>query len=151
MNRLYEDLQEEYAIIVKHHPFVQNRCPIKKKYRDYIIDLSENSELNDLLFVTDVLVTDYSSVVFEASLLDIPILLYAFDMEEYISTRGFYFEFEEMAPGNILHTYQELADAIGRQDWQKDKLGQFRDYFFDHLDGKSSQRTVELIESCMED
>lgn len=150
VNQLYEDLHQEYAIIVKHHPFVQNRGPIKKEYRDYIIDLSENSELNDLLFVTDVLITDYSSVVFEASLLDIPILLYAFDLEEYISSRGFYFEFEEMAPGKILSTYQEIVETIASQDWQQDKLEQFKRYFFDHLDGKSSERTVQLIEQCME-
>lgn len=149
-NRLYEDLDGEYAIIVKHHPFVNNRSAIKKKYKDFIIDLSDNSELNDLLFVTDVLITDYSSVVFEASLLDIPMLLYAFDLDRYISSRGFYYEYEDMAPGKIIRAYSDLVDAIAKKDWENDKLEEFKKRFFDDLDGKSSQRTVDLVLSCLE-
>ncbi len=150
VNRLYEDLKEEYAIIVKHHPFVNNRSEIKKKYKDVIIDLSENSELNDLLFVTDVLITDYSSVVFEASLLDIPMMLYAYDLEKYISSRGFYYEYEDMAPGKIVGNYDELVRSIEEEDWENNKLEEFKKRFFDDLDGKSSERTVDLILSCME-
>lgn len=149
VNRLYEDLNKEYAIIVKHHPFVNNRSTIKKKYRDMIIDLSDNSELNDLLFVTDLLITDYSSVVFEASLLDIPMMLYAFDLDRYISSRGFYYEYEDMAPGKIVRTYSDLVDAIEHEDWENDKLEEFKKRFFDDLDGKSSQRTVDLIMDCL--
>jgi CDP-ribitol ribitolphosphotransferase len=150
VNKLYEDLHEEYAIIVKHHPFVNNRSTIKKKYRDYIIDLSDNSELNDLLFVTDVLITDYSSVVFEASLLNIPMLLYAYDLERYISSRGFYYEYEDMAPGKIIRTYTDLVSSLQQGDFETEKLDEFKKRFFDDLDGKSSERTVELIRNCLE-
>lgn len=69
-----QKLPEDYVFIVKHHPFVNDVQPIPKKYKDRIIDLSEDSELNDLLFVTDVIITDYSSLVFEASLLNIPMV-----------------------------------------------------------------------------
>ena len=148
VNKLYEDLGEKYAIIVKHHPFVNNRSHICKKYKDYIIDLSANSELNDLLFVTDVLITDYSSVVFEASLLDIPMLMYAYDLERYISSRGFYYEYEDMAPGKIVRTYSDLVTAIEQQDFENDKLQEFKKRFFDDLDGRSTVRAGELIVEC---
>ena len=59
-----------------------------------IIDMSDEDELNDLLFVTDLLVTDYSSVIFEASLLNIPMMFYAFDLYDYIASRDFYYDFE---------------------------------------------------------
>lgn len=149
VNKLYEDLNEEYAIIVKHHPFVNNRSHIRPKYADYIIDLSANSELNDLLFVTDLLITDYSSVVFEASLLDIPMLLYAYDLDRYISSRGFYYEYEDMAPGKIVRTYSDLVSSIEAGDFENDKLLEFKKRFFDDLDGKSTDRTGELIVSCL--
>lgn len=149
VNKLYEDLNEEYAIIVKHHPFVNNRSHIRPKYADYIIDLSANSELNDLLFVTDLLITDYSSVVFEASLLDIPMLLYAYDLDRYISSRGFYYEYEDMAPGKIVRTYSDLVDSIEAGDFENDKLLEFKKRFFDDLDGRSTDRTGELIVSCL--
>ena len=145
VNALYEALGEEYAIIVKHHPFVHNRNTIDPKYQDYIIDLSTNSELNDLLFITDLLVTDYSSVVFEASLLEIPMLFYGFDLEQYIATRGFYYEFETFVPGKIVYHFDELIEAVKKGDFESEKIAPFRDRFFDGKDGKSSQRTVDLI------
>ena len=131
-----------------YYPFVNNRSHICKKYKDYIIDLSANSELNDLLFVTDVLITDYSSVVFEASLLDIPMLMYAYDLERYISSRGFYYEYEYMAPGKIVRTYSDLVTAIEQQDFENDKLQEFKKRFFDDLDGRSTVRAGELIVEC---
>lgn len=149
VNKLYEQLGEEYAIIIKHHPFVTNRNQIQKEYKDYIIDLSMNSELNDLLFVTDVLITDYSSVVFEASLLKIPMLFYVFDLEQYIATRGFYYEFETFVPGKIASTFEEVAPAISSGELEQEKIEAFRDRFFDDKDGGSSQRTVDLIYNSM--
>lgn len=149
VNWLYEALGQEYAIIIKHHPFVGNRNQIQKEYKDYIIDLSMNSELNDLLFVTDVLVTDYSSVVFEASLLKIPMLFYVFDLEQYIATRGFYYEFETFVPGRIVVHFEEIAESILSGELGQEKLEAFRDRFFDGKDGKSSQRTVDLIYKSM--
>ena len=89
-------------------------------------------------------------MVFEASLLDIPMLLYAYDLDRYISTRGFYYEYEDMAPGKIVRTYTDLVAAIESQDWENDKLEEFKKRFFDDLDGKSSQRTVDLILSCLD-
>lgn len=149
VNTLYEALGEEYAIIIKHHPFVQNRNKVDKKYKDYIIDLSTNSELNDLLFVTDLLVTDYSSVVFEASLLKVPMLFYGFDLEQYIATRGFYYEFETFVPGKIVYHFEELIQAVQNGDFETEKIEAFRDRFFDGKDGKSSQRTADLIYQCL--
>lgn len=149
VNKLYEQLGEEYAIIIKHHPFVKNRNTIRKEYKDYIVDLSMNSELNDLLFVTDILITDYSSVVFEASLLRIPMLFYVFDLEQYIATRGFYYEFETFVPGKIASSFSEAVQAIATGDLEQEKIEAFRDRFFDDKDGRSTQRTVDLIYKSM--
>lgn len=145
VNKLYEELGKEYAIVIKHHPFVKNRNPIQEEYKDYIIDLSKNSELNDLLFVTDVLITDYSSVVFEASLLNIPMLFYVFDLEQYIATRGFYYEYETFVPGKIVYHFDEISNAIKNDNLEQEKIEPFKNRFFDGKDGKSTQRTVDLI------
>lgn len=148
--RMYEELNGEYAIIVKHHPFVQNRSVIPVKYQDVIIDLSENSELNDLLFVTDLLVTDYSSVIFEAALLDIPMLFYAYDLQRYISTRGFYYEFEKFVPGKIVYSFGQAIKAVQNKDFESEKIPKFKTRFFDDLDGRSSYRVVELIRKSLQ-
>ena len=61
----------------------------------------------EALSFVDALITDYSSVVFEASLLKIPMLFYVFDLEQYIATRGFYYEFETFVPGKIVSNFEE--------------------------------------------
>ena len=143
--KVYQQLKGEYAIIIKHHPFVRSRNVIPKEYQDYIIDLSDNSELNDLLFVADLLISDYSSVIFEAALLDIPMLFYAYDLQRYISGRGFYYEYEKFVPGKIVETFADAIKAIKENDFETDKIAKFKTRFFDDLDGKSSQRTADLV------
>ncbi len=143
--KLYEELGKEYAIVIKHHPFVKDRNEIPAEYKDYIIDMSDSSELNDLLFVTDLLVTDYSSVIFEAALLDIPMLFYAYDLQRYIATRGFYYEYDKFVPGKIVYSFSQVVEAVKHNDFEQEKILPFKTRFFDHLDGKSSQRTVDLI------
>lgn len=151
VNRLYEQLDQEYAIIIKHHPFTKDRHKIKKEYADYIVDMSSNSELNDLLFVTDLLITDYSSVVFEASLLDIPMLFYVYDLKQYVATRGFYYEFETFVPGKIVYEFGDIAPVIQEGDFHQEKIDPFKRRFFDGLDGQSAKRTADLIYQCMDE
>lgn len=145
VEKLYDDLGGEYAIIVKLHPFCKERYKISEKYKDCILDLSNDDELNDLLFITDLLITDYSSVVFEASLLDIPMLFYSYDLTEYVSERDFYYEYEYFVPGKIVYNQDELTTSIVNQDFDYNKVDSFKNKFFDNLDGQSSQRVADAI------
>ncbi|BCN29786.1 CDP-glycerol glycerophosphotransferase family protein [Anaeromicropila herbilytica] len=143
--QVFEETKGEYAIIIKHHPFVKNRYEIPSSCADYIIDMSEQSELNDLLFVTDLVITDYSSLIFEASLLNIPMLFYAYDLRQYISTRDFYYEYEIFVPGKIVSSQAKIVDAILKKDFEEHKIDSFKKQFFDQLDGRSTERVTELI------
>lgn len=143
-------LGEDYAIIIKHHPFVQQIQPISRKYQDRVIDLSNETELNDLLFLADVIITDYSSLVFEASLLEVPMLFYAFDLEEYIRDRDFYFDFGLNVPGKIVYTLDELIDAIAHEDYETERIKPFADMFFDKKDGHATDRIVEMFYKAAE-
>ena len=143
--KLYEHFKGEYVIIIKHHPFVNNRVEIPAEYEGKIIDMSENEELNELLFITDILITDYSSVVFEASLLDIPMLFYSFDLQNYIATRGFYYEYDSFVPGKIVYNMDSLIEAIDKKDFESEKIDAFKHKFFDELDGKAGKRVADLV------
>lgn len=142
---------DDYVIIIKHHPFVNDVQPVPEQYADRVIDLSEDNELNDLLFVTDVIITDYSSLVFEASLLDIPMIFYAFDLEKYINQRDFYFDFMLYVPGKIVCSLDQLIDAINERDFCTERIAPFADMFFDYRDGKSTERVVKLITDSLKD
>ena len=148
--KLYEHFKGEYVIIIKHHPFVNNRVEIPAEYEGKIIDMSDNEELNELLFITDVLITDYSSVVFEASLLDIPMLFYSFDLQNYIATRGFYYEYDSFVPGKIVYNMDSLIEAIDKKDFESEKIDAFKHKFFDELDGKAGQRVADLVVSLLD-
>ena len=147
--QVYENTNHEYAIIIKHHPFVKDHIDIPKEYEHDIIDMSNESELNDLLFVTDLVITDYSSLIFEASLLNIPMLFYAYDLRRYIATRDFYYEYELFVPGKIVSSQSKLIKAINKKDFESEKIEGFKKQFFDHLDGRSTERLIQLIQDIM--
>ena len=147
--KIFESFGDEYRIIIKHHPHVNNKPVIENEYKARVIDLSKNEELNELLFVTDILITDYSSVIFEAALLDIPMLFYAFDLDEYISRRGFYCEYISFIPGKLVKNMDEIIDALMVGDFEADKIIEFKKDFFDDLDGKSGKRASEFIKRLM--
>lgn len=149
INEVCETLGDEYAIIIKHHPFITEKHPIPEEYADRVIDLSESTEINDLLFVSDVIISDYSSLVFEASLLNIPMLFYAFDLQPYIKSRDFYFDFKLYIPGKICTSLYTLLKAIQEEDYETEKIERFRNMFFDDFDGQSSQRIADLIYKCL--
>jgi CDP-glycerol glycerophosphotransferase (TagB/SpsB family) len=142
---------DEYILIIKHHPFVKEKIKISKSYKNKILDLSEYSEINDLLFITNILITDYSSVIFESSILDIPMLFYSYDLEEYIRDRDFYYDFRAFVPGKIISSFEELIEAINNQDFHSYKVSTFKNRFFNDFDGRSSERVVELINSIIHD
>ncbi|WP_157067067.1 CDP-glycerol glycerophosphotransferase family protein [Alicyclobacillus shizuokensis] len=145
VDKLYEALRDEYAFIVKMHPFVKDTFPIPDAYREFVLDLSCHREVNDLLFVADILVTDYSSVCFEYALLHRPMLFFAFDLEDYVAERDFYFRYEDFVPGKIVRTTEEMVEAIKAQDFHTDMLDRFIEYFFDHVDGRASARFVDMV------
>ena len=145
VEKVCREIPDDYAIIIKHHPFVNDVQTIPEKYSDRVIDLSEDTELNDLLFITDVIITDYSSLVFEASLLYIPMIFYAFDLEKYINERDFYFDFKQYVPGKIAYSLDELIEAINKQDYCTERIAPFADMFFDNRDGKATERVVKLL------
>lgn len=151
VKKIMDEIGKDYIIMIKHHPFIQKKHPIPEEYKENVIDMSDFSSVNDLLFVTDILITDYSSVVFEASLLDIPMLFYAYDLDEYIRDRDFYYDYRSFVPGKIVRTENELINSIKEEDFEHDKVEPFADKFFDIRDGKATDRVVSLIENIISD
>jgi len=143
-SKIKEKLGEEYAVIIKMHPFIKN-MPSEEIDNNFFINLSEEREINDLLFITDVLVTDYSSVIFEASLMGICVVFFVPDYEEYIEKRDFYYPFDEYTYGRVTRNDEELIDAIKEQKIDIERLSVFKKKFCSACDGKSSQRFVDFF------
>ncbi|MEH7724969.1 CDP-glycerol glycerophosphotransferase family protein, partial [Bacillus altitudinis] len=100
---------------------------------------------NELLLIADVLITDYSSVCFEFALLQKPMIFFSYDVDEYIRTRDFYYEYFSFIPGPLARTCRELVSIVKNNQYEFEKLDSFVQYFFDELDGQSSKRVVDAI------
>lgn len=139
-------LEKDAVVIFKMHPFVREPLAIPEPFRDRLIDGTATAiDVNDLLFVVDLLVTDYSSIVFEFSTLGRPMLFFAYDLDAYVAERDFYVPFEQFVPGRIVRTFPELLDAIRRGDYEADKVADFARAHFAHLDGGSTDRVIDEL------
>jgi CDP-ribitol ribitolphosphotransferase len=132
-------------LIVKMHPFVQEKIEIPEEYKDYIIDAADYREVNDILFITDVMITDYSSIIYEFSLLHRPMLFYAFDQNMYEASRDFYEKYEEIVPGQIVKDFDVLMDALRNEAYDTDRLDWFIEKNFTYTDGKATDRVIDMI------
>lgn len=152
LKQLYEDLHEEYVFLFKIHPFVNNKLHIPYKYNDFFFDLSDYREVNDLLLITDILITDYSSVCFEYALLKKPMLFFAFDVEKYIEERDFYYNYFDFIPGPLIKTTAEMVSTIKEGNYDMEKIDAFVNYFFDNTVGQASKNVVDdVIIPCLQD
>ena len=150
LESIYEQLDDNSVLLIKLHPFVKKKVSIPVEYGDKIKDFTKYPSVNDLLFITDLLITDYSSVCFEYALLNKPMIFYCFDLEEYIETRDFYIPYQDFTPGPIVRTCDEMIQKIKDfSDVEKVDYTKFTDKFFEDLDGQSTERVADLIESCM--
>ncbi|MBH1940367.1 CDP-glycerol glycerophosphotransferase family protein [Mobilitalea sibirica] len=144
---LQKELGEDTIMIVKYHYLIMDQIDWSP-YKDFIYAFELNYDISLLYLVSDMLITDYSSVMFDYSILKRPMLFFCYDLEEYKDTlRGFYFDFLEEAPGPVLKTTEELVIALKEYDGTqyKDKYEAFNAKY-NHLDdGHSSERVVELI------
>jgi len=145
LGKLYHELKDEYVFLFKIHPFVKNEFSIPYQYSDFYYDFSSYREINDLLFITDILITDYSSVCFEYALLNKPMIFFAFDVEEYVRTRDFYYDYHSFIPGPLAKTTEQMISIIQKEDFKMEKIEPFVDYFFEDLDGKSTERVVDEL------
>ena len=142
-DRMYKFCADEYVILFKMHPWVAQPVPIPKAYRDKMIDVNKYPNINDLFYVTDLMITDYSSGIFEYSLMRKPMLFFAFDEIQYSYSRGFHRPYEESAPGKVRHTFDELMDAMEKKDYDYEKVGKYIKLHFDNIDTNASDRVID--------
>lgn len=150
-DKMYNELKDDYILIVKWHPAIYDKIKLGKikvdysKYKDFIYDFSDKRDINDILLITDVLITDYSSVIFDYFLLDKPVIYYTYDLEEYKKERGLYYPFEDYVYGEITKNTNELIKAIKKAKMAEDKRDRFNDLFMEACDGKSTEKTYDYI------
>jgi CDP-glycerol glycerophosphotransferase (TagB/SpsB family) len=144
LRELHEALGRDHVVLLRQHPFV-GRSVIPPELAGFVIDVSAHREVNELMLASDVLITDYSSVIFDFALLGRPIVLFAPDHEAYEQERGFYFDYRVDGPGPVFEATAPLAEYLraGRLDLAR--VERFREHWFEVADGNSTARFVERV------
>lgn len=143
---LSEKLEEDEIFIIKRHPIMQYGL-IKEEF-DNVKDAGDESTVA-LTAACDVLITDYSSVVYDACLLNVPVVFYCPDLKEF--ERGFYINFPDDLPGELVEDPEKLLDAIrnAKENPPLEKMEKFREEQTSACDGKATERAVALIKSWL--
>ncbi|WP_308493275.1 CDP-glycerol glycerophosphotransferase family protein [Microbacterium terrisoli] len=138
------ELGDGWAVMVKMHPFV-SPLAVARPGTEGVIDVTADREITRLLMAADVLITDYSSTIFEYALLRRPIVFFCPDLEQYTADRDFYYPFADYVTGPLVTDGADLADAIRHAHHGADQEA-FLQRFMGACDGHSTERiTRELI------
>ncbi|MGN0521591.1 MAG: CDP-glycerol glycerophosphotransferase family protein [Eubacterium sp.] len=149
IDKILSGLGEDYGIIVKMHPYLKERPEFSPEYKDRVFDFTLTYDINDLLFITDVLITDYSSVIFEASIVNVPMLFFAFDLNEYSRDRDFYCNYSSFVPGKIVYDTNQIIEAIQKEDYNRELIEPFEKRFFGATAGHATDNVVEFTKELL--
>ena len=137
--------QTDSVVLFKMHPWVPGEVEIGDKYRDRFFSVNAYPNINELFYITDLLITDYSSCMYEFILMKKPMLFFAFDAERYAVSRGFHRDYASNVPGKVCATFDELLNAMREQDYEFEKVEQMLPAYFDHVDTGSSDRVIDWL------
>ena len=146
--KMREKLGDKYIILFRPHYFVANAFDFEK-YKGFVYNVADVDDINELYVISDILITDYSSVFFDYANLKRPMIFYMYDLEHYRDeSNGFYFDVEDTLPGKIVKTDDDLIDEILRitKDFTYDEKYKKFNQTFNYLDdGNASKRVVQEV------
>jgi CDP-glycerol glycerophosphotransferase (TagB/SpsB family)/O-antigen/teichoic acid export membrane protein len=137
---LVDNLPEDTVLWVRGHRNERQLAP-----RPRVCDVSSHPEVGELYLAADILMTDYSSAVFDFAVTRKPMVLFAPDLKSYEAQRGLYFDYEEWAPGPVARTAGEALEAISGSVVDRSRYDSFVATFCPYEDGQSGVRVMQFL------
>lgn len=149
LDNLYQELGDDYVILLRMHYLISNALDLSG-FENFAVDVSNYNDISELFLISDCLITDYSSVMFDYGILKRPQFFFAYDLDKYDKgLRGFYMDYMKDLPGPIEtephNLAKQLKDLDRVQRDYKDKIDAFYDRFCSVDNGKASQYIGDLI------
>lgn len=142
---LHAELATDHVVLLRSHPFVRSRYATAGVPQGFVIDVSAHPDMNELMLVSDVLVTDYSSAIYEFALTGRPIAFFAPDHAAYEAERGFYLDYSTDLPGPVFTTSTELATFLRTAAFDLERVRRFAADNFDVADGNATARFISDV------
>ena len=142
-------LDDNTVLLVRAHYFDEEVDQPVDQLSDKVRDVSDHPDVQQLCLAADVLVTDYSSIMFDYANLGRPIVIHAPDWDTYRDVRGVYFDLLADPPGRVVRTTEALADVLATRDWEdaetRKQLAMFQSTFCEFDDGRAAERVVRRV------
>lgn len=144
-----EKLSDEYVVILRTHYFIADNIDTTG-LDDFVFNMSKYDDIAELYLISDILITDYSSVFFDYANLKRPMLFFTYDLDKYRDVlRGFYIDMEKELPGPLLFTTEEVVDAIRDIRAVNGRYAGLYDEFYERFcgweDGHASENCIKTV------
>ena len=141
-----EILGEEYIVVFKPHYLIINTYEKDSSLQGFLYSIPAEADIRELYVISDMLITDYSSVFFDYAILKRPIYFYMYDIEEYANDlRGFYLDIHKDLPGDIYTNEDELLAAVKQDAYDETAYQAFYERFCSCEDGKAAKRVIDIV------
>ncbi|MDF2941402.1 MAG: hypothetical protein K0S01_260 [Herbinix sp.] len=149
LDRMKQQLGDEYVLLLRTHYFIADSIDVSA-LKGFAYNLSRYDDISELYLISDILITDYSSVFFDYANLKRPMLFFTYDLEKYRDVlRGFYFDIEKEVPGPLLFTTEEVIDAVKNIDVihgdYNQRYQEFYHRFCEWEDGHAAEKVVKSV------
>lgn len=142
IKNLEKGLSEDHHLLLRLHPAVTLDGEWNN---EFVTDVSNEDDIFELLAVSDILITDYSSIPFEYSILGRPMIFYPYDLDDYVATRGIWFDYETFVPGPVVYSSGEMIDVIRREAFKLEKILLFDETWNKYADGRSTEKLISTL------
>lgn len=144
MDYWQKELEDEYVLLFRMHAYTNKVMGLM--YNDFMRDFSEYPFINDLMKVSDILISDYSACIVDYSILERPIICFAYDYEDYCATRGVNLDFEKEMPSGVMRTEKEVISHIKTLNYDEQcKKSQAFKNKYTYIGGNATQKCVEAL------
>lgn len=149
LKRLQKEIGDEYVVLLRTHYFIADAIDVTGM-EDFVFNVCKYPDIAELYLISDICMTDYSSVFFDFANLRRPILFFTYDLEKYRDIlHGFYIDIQTEVPGPLLMTNDEVINAIKNidqiEEQYKEKYDEFYDRFCCFDDGHATERIVNMV------
>lgn len=146
VQKMYQELGNDYVVLLRLHPAIENKTDYSALYPNFLFDYSSQEYfINELLLIADYLITDYSSIPYDYSLLNKPMIFFAYDLESYKVNRGLWEQYEATLPGPVAKDTDEVIRAIKSSDSNLEEISKYSNVWNRYSDGHSSKKLVEYM------
>lgn len=150
LDRLREELSDEYVMLLRVHPLAAKGLDYELIDNEFLFNATSYPSTEELFLASDVVISDYSSLMFDYAIVNKPILFYVYDLESYRDRlRGLYFNLEEIAPGPLVKTQDELCEWLCNYERLTyaciKSLDAFKERFCTYETGMASKKIFDQV------